>query len=283
MTEKNYTNEDLITYLRVEEEKDPYTKQLYWNMAIGLQQVDNLNPSKYLKELVNENVQGKISNHEVQELLKDYYKKQDLSNKKISEEQECDLVSTSIVELLNDKSFSFRPISLKGIHEHLFKDIYNFAGKYRDYNISKEEIILNGDTVNYGLFNQLDMMLDYDFNVEKEFDYSKLDMSKKIERFADFTSRIWEAHPFGEGNTRTTAVFMIKYLRSIGYKVNNDLFKEHSVYFRNALIRGNYNNVAKNVSATPVYLIKFYENLLDNKQHELRSRDLIVKELFEKQ
>ncbi len=265
-----------IEYEKIEETKDSDTKRLYWNMAIGLQKVDGLTPSSYLKELIDKNIEGKIANYEVEESLHNYYKTKDLTDKKISDEQECDLVATRIVELLNDNSFSFRPITLKVIHEYLFKGIYDFAGKYRDYNISKEEPILGNETVNYSNYNEIEVTLEYDFKEEMQFDYSKLTMQEQIEHLAVFTSSVWQVHAFGEGNTRTVAVLIEKYLRSLGYNVNNDLFKENSVYFRNALVRSNYSNRAKEIYPTNEYLIKFFEKLLDNKNHELNNDDLLV-------
>jgi len=273
-------NGELNIYEKVKETKDTYTKQLYWNMAIGLQQVDGLTPSKYLVELANDNIDGKISNYEIEELLNKYYAKQNMADKKVTDEHECDLVSTRIVELLNDKNFSFRPTTLKVIHEYLFKGIYDFAGKYRTYNITKDEPILKGDTVIYSSYNEIETTLEYDFKQEMEYDYSKLSLQEQIEHIVDFTSRVWQVHAFGEGNTRTVAVMIEKYLRSLGYNVNNDLFKENSVYFRNALVRSNYSNRSKNVYSTNEYLIKFFENLLDNKNHELSSKDLMAQELF---
>ncbi len=273
-------NGELNSYEKVEETKDSYKKQLYWDMAIGLQQVDSLVPSKYLIELANDNINGKISSYKIEELLNKYYAKQNMADKKVSDEHECDLVATRIVELLNDKNFSFRPITLKVIHEYLFKGIYDFAGKYRTYNITKEEPILKGDTVIYASFNEIERTLDYDFNQEMKYDYSKLTLQEQINHIVDFTSRVWQVHAFGEGNTRTVAVMIEKYLRSLGYDVNNDLFKEHSVYFRNALVRSNYSNRAKNIYPTNEYLIKFFENLLVGKKHELSSKDLMVIELF---
>lgn len=273
-------NGELNSYEKVEETKDSYKKQLYWDMAIGLQQVDSLVPSKYLIELANDNINGKISSYKIEELLNKYYAKQNMADKKVSDEHECDLVATRIVELLNDNNFSFRPITLKVIHEYLFKGIYDFAGKYRTYNITKEEPILKGDTVIYASFNEIKRTLDYDFNQEMEYDYSKLTLQEQINHIVDFTSRVWQVHAFGEGNTRTVAVMIEKYLRSLGYNVNNDLFKEHSVYFRNALVRSNYSNRAKNIYPTNEYLIKFFENLLADKKHELSSKDLMVIELF---
>ena len=273
-------NGELNTYELVEETKDTYKKQLYWNMAIGLQQVDGLTPSKYLVELANDNIDGKISNYEIEDLLNKYYAKQNMADKKVTDEHECDLVSTRIARLLNDNNFSFRPTTLKVIHEYLFKGIYDFAGKYRDFNITKDEPILKGDTVIYSSYNELETTLEYDFKQEMEYDYSHLSLQEQIKHIVDFTSRVWQIHPFGEGNTRTIAVMIEKYLRSLGYNVNNDLFKENSVYFRNALVRSNYSNRSKNIYSTNEYLIKFFENLLNNKNHELSSKDLMAQKLF---
>lgn len=243
-------------------------------MAIGLQQVDGLTPSTYLKQLVNGNVQGKIGNYEVEDLLHKYYETKDLSDKNVSREQECDLVSTRIVELLNDNNFSFRPITLQSIHEYLFKGIYDFAGKYRTYNITKDESILKNDTVIYADYNEIERTFEYE--EEMKYDYSKLTLREQIEHIATFTSSIWQVHPFGEGNTRTVAVMIEKYLRSLCYNVNNDLFKEHSLYFRNALVRSNYSNRAKNIYPTNEYLIKFFENLLNNGDYVLNNEELNI-------
>ncbi|MEG1015429.1 MAG: Fic family protein [Bacilli bacterium] len=268
----------LNEYKETKETTNKQVKQLYWNMAIGLQKVDNLVPSTYMMDLVKENIDGKISAYDVEEKLISYYETKDINNKVIAKELECDLVATRINELLNDNSFGLLPITFKNIHKYLFKDIYDFAGIYRNVNITKDEPILRGDTVNYLPYHQLEEGLEHDFNKEKEFDYSKLSMKEKIEHVVDFTSSIWQAHPFREGNTRTTAVLIEKYLRSMGFNVNNDLFKEHSVYFRNALVRANYTNVVKDIYPTNEYLIKFYENLLLNKNNMLLNDDLIINE-----
>jgi len=270
---------DESLYMRVEEPTNSYIKQLYWNMAIGLNKVDNLTPSKYLLKLSDDNINNKINTNEIEELIKKHYDNQD-SNTINKNEFECDLVSTRIVELLNERNFSFRPTTLKVIHNYLFKDIYDFSGKYRDYNITKKEEILNNDTVIYSSYNEIETTLEYDFNKELEYDYSKIPLNKQIVHIAEFTSRIWQVHPFGEGNTRTIAVMIEKYLRSLGYNVNNDLFKKYSVYFRNALVRSNYSNRSKDIYPTNEYLIMFFENLLTNKNHNLENENLIIKELF---
>ena len=183
--------------------------------------------------------------------------------------------------MLEDKSFGFNPITLKNIHKYLFKDIYDFAGNYRNYNITKKEDILNGDTVKYVNYQDIESYFDYDFKEEKEFDYSKLNNDELIKHIAKFTSSIWQVHPFGEGNTRTTAVFIEKYLNNMGFDVNNDMFKEHSLYFRNALVRSNYGNIPKGIYPTFDYLVMFFENLLQEKNNKLKNRDLYIKELFE--
>lgn len=280
--EEQKFNSELNEYKVVENKQDGYTKQLYWNLAIGLQQVDGLTPSEYLLELSKKHIDGEITNEELEVMLKQYYSTKNTNDKKVSEKKECDLVSARIVELISEDTFSLHPTSMKVIHKYLFDGIYDFAGKYRTYDITKEEVILNGDSAHYFSYIQIEEALDYDFNEEKKYSYSNLTLEEVVKHIATFTSRIWEVHPFGEGNTRTTAVLIVKYLRSLGYKVDNNLFKEHSVYFRNALVRSNYSNSFKNISTTEKYLIKFYENLLLGTKHELRSRDLVVEELFKK-
>lgn len=272
-TEKEYDS-STNDYIVISEPDEKYIKQQYWDMAIGLQKVDGLTPSKYMLQLVDKNVNGEINNQDVEDLILNYHKDKEES------EKECDIVSTRIVKLINDNSFSFSPISLKNIHEYLFKDIYSYAGNYRNCNITKEEKILNKKTVNYANYNEISNILEYDFNTEKNYDYSNLNINDKIKHFAKFTSDIWQVHPFREGNTRTTAVLMVKYLQSLGYDVNNEIFKRKSVYFRNALVRSNYYNDYLNVKEDKSYLTKFYENLLLGKNNNLSSEDLIVKELF---
>ena len=212
-----------------------------------------------------------------------YYETQNQSDISIQREKECDIVSLRIAQLLEDKSFGFSPVALKNIHKFLFKDIYDFAGNYRNYNITKKEEILNGDTVKYVNYQDIESYIEYDFKEEKDFDYSKLNKDELISHIIKFTSSIWQIHPFGEGNTRTIAVFIEKYLNSIGFNINNDMFKNNSLYFRNALVRSNYGNIPKGIYPTFQYLAMFFENLLQGKEHELKNRELYVKELFEEE
>ncbi len=257
-----------------------YIKKLQWDMAIGLQQVDNLKPSKYLEKIKEKNILGELTIKEVEQSLREYYitkeKQQDINH----DELECDFVSMRIVELLNQDNFELSVDYLKNIHKYLFQDVYEFAGEFRKIDFSKHEKILNNDSVAYGDSKTLNESLEYDISLEKEKNYKDMSIVEVIKNITDFTSNIWQVHPFREGNTRTTAVFIEKYLISLGYNVDNSLFKDKSVYFRNALVRSNYFNNYLNIKEDKSYLIKFYENLLLGKNNNLHSENLILKELF---
>lgn len=257
-----------------------YVKQLQWDAAIGLQEVDSLKPSKYLKKLSEENVNGEKTIYEVEHELKEYYIEKEKINDINHNELECDLVSTRIVQLLEDEKFKLSVDFLRYIHGYLFKDIYDFAGQFRKIDFSKHELILNNDSALYGDCKTLKESLEYDISLERVKNYKEMNIVEVINNITDFSSRIWQTHPFREGNTRTIAIFIIKYLVSLGYQVDNTLFKDKSVYFRNALVRSNYFNNEKNVREDNSYLVKFYENLLLGKYNNLQSKDLIVKELF---
>lgn len=257
-----------------------YIKKVQWDMAIGLQEVDNLKPSQYLKKLSMENINDNLSIEEVESYLKEYYVEKKKQNNINHNELECDFVSMRIVELLKKNNFELSIDYLKYIHKYLFQDVYEFAGEFRKIDFSKNEKILNNDSVAYGDCKTLTESLEYDISLEKDKNYKDISIVEVIKNIADFSSNIWQVHPFREGNTRTTAVFIEKYLISLGYTVDNSLFKDKSVYFRNALVRSNYFNNYLNIKEDKNYLIKFYENLLLGKNNNLRSEDLIVKELF---
>ena len=257
-----------------------YVKQLQWDMAIGLQEVDNLKPSKYFERLVSDNVEGNLTIEQVEKDLKEYYIEKEKQNDINHNEMECDLVSTRIVELLQIDNFELSVDYLKYVHKYLFQDVYEFAGEFRKIDFSKHEKILNNDSVAYGDSKTLNESLEYDISLEKEKNYKEMSIVEVINNITNFSSNIWQVHPFREGNTRTAALFIEKYLISLGYEVDNTLFKEKSVYFRNALVRSNYFNNYLNIKEEKNYLIKFYENLLLGKNNNLHSQDLIVKELF---
>ena len=263
-----------------ETKPEGYVKQLEWEMAIGLQEVDNLKPSKYLEKLLEENVSGNLTIKQVEEELREYYIEKDKKQELNHNELECDFVSTRIVELLQIDNFELSVDYLKYIHKYLFQDVYEFAGEFRNIDFSKHEKILNNDSVAYGDCKTLKESLEYDISLEKEKNYKVMSVVEVINNITKFSSSIWQVHPFREGNTRTTALFIEKYLFSLGYEVDNTLFKDKSVYFRNALVRSNYFNNYLNIKEDNNYLVKFYENLLLGKNNNLHSQDLIIKELF---
>lgn len=278
MSEKEFDSSN-VEYIEKVKPKS-YVKQLEWDMAIGLQKVDNLKPSKYFEKLVSDNVEGNLTIEQVEKDLREYYVEKEKQKDINHNEMECDLVSTRIVELLQEDNFELSVDYLKYVHRYLFQDVYEFAGEFRKIDFSKHEKILNNDSVAYGDCKTLTESLEYDISLEKEKNYKKMNIVEVINNITNFSSNIWQVHPFREGNTRTTALFIEKYLISLGYEVDNTLFKDKSVYFRNALVRSNYFNNYLNIKEDNSYLIKFYENLLLGKNNNLHSKDLIVKELF---
>lgn len=251
-----------------------------WQAAIGLQDVDGLKPSEYLYETAKKNIDGEISVDEAGDLINSYYESKDGRSEVETRTEEADKVSARIAKILSEKAFTFSPTQYLSIHRELFLGIYSHAGKIRDYNITKKEWVLDGDTVSYGGATELRETLDYDFSQERDFRYNGLTMDEVIHHLAVFISRLWQIHVFEEGNTRTTAVFLIKYLRMLGFDAENDLFAEHSWYFRNALVRANYNNIKNGIYETTEFLEMFLRNLLLNEKHELHNREMHVSGKF---
>ena len=261
--------------------KNKYSKEYRescWNAAIGLQQVDGLEVSDYLRELSYKEIDGELTHYEIEELL---YKKYEDENIEVGRQKEADIVSTRIAALLQEEGFTLSPVALKHIHNTLFDGIYSHAGEFRKYNISKDEPILGGRSVKYANYQMIDDTFAYDFEQEKRKTYAGLSKEEVTKRIAEFTSSIWQVHAFGEGNTRTTAVFIQKYLNYMGFEVDNSLFLENSLFYRNALVRSNYGSYSENVVPTNKWLECFYENLLFDGKHELRNRDLLVEEYME--
>lgn len=253
-------------------------KTYAWSTAIGLQQVDGLTPSKYLFETAKRNIDGEISVAEATSIIDSYYElKTDRSGNDNERTEEADKVSSRIAQILSEKSFNFSPSYLIALHGRLFAGIFKFAGKIRDYDISKKEWVLDGDSVMYGAAFELKAALDYDFEQERHFSYKNLTLEETVKHITFFVSRLWQIHAFGEGNTRTTAVFMIKYLRSLGFNADNRIFAENSWYFRNALVRANYNNLQKGIHENPEFLEKFFRNLLLGEHNELKNRFLHIR------
>lgn len=266
-------------YLR-QMEPSKRDKGYAWNTAIGLQAVDGLKPSKYLVETAIQNIEGKITIWEAQELLDAYYKENPHMEDEDDRTEEADKVSLRIARLLSEKAFSFTPNEYLSIHKKLFVGIYRHAGMIRDYNMTKKEWVLNGATVLYGSASELRATLEYDFLQEKNFSYKGLSMDEVILHLAVFISRLWQIHIFGEGNTRTTAVFFIKYLRTLGFEATNDIFAENAWYFRNALVRANYNDLKNGIHETTEYLELFLRNLLLEERNELHNRSMHISGMF---
>lgn len=265
----------LETYIR-QGEPEQSEKSLAWKTAIGLQDVDRLRTSDYLLETAKDHIEGRIDIKTAQKRIQSYYNERQARNGIEEETKEADIVSTRIAELLGEKTFQFSPAEWKEIHKRLFKGVFDHAGDYRSYNITKNEWVLNGETVLYASAGSIKATLNYDFGQEKEFSYEGLSAAEAVKHIAKFTSGIWQIHPFCEGNTRSTAVFIIKYLKTFGFQVNNEIFADNSRYFRNALVRANYNDLHKGITATTVYLERFFENLLMNGGNELRNRYIHV-------
>lgn len=266
-------------YLR-ESEPDKAGKGYAWSTAIGLQAVDGLKTSKYLIDTAIQNIEGKITMKEAQGLIDSYYEERPVHLSDEERTEEADKVSSRIAEILSENAFSFSPNEYISIHRKLFQGIYKHAGKIRDYNITKKEWVLDGATVMYGSASELGATFEYDFSQEKDFSYKGLSIDEIIHHLAVFVSRLWQIHIFGEGNTRTTAVFFIKYLRTLGFSATNDIFAKNAWYFRNALVRANYTNLQKGIHETTEYLEVFLRNLLMNENNELHNRDLHISGLL---
>ena len=271
MDKKEDWNLELSEYIK-QGEPSRVEKTKTWETAIGLQDVDGLKPSKYLIKQAREHIEGNIDIEEVKTRIDEYYKVRGSRKNIEKENEEADKVAARITELLSENAFNFAPTELLNIHKRLFKDIFDGAGVYRDYNFTKKEWVLNGDTVIYAPYESIRETLEYDFDQEKNFSYKNLSLDESIRHLCRFTSNIWQVHPFCEGNTRTTAVFIIKYLKTFGFNIKTQVFADNSWYFRNSLVRANYKNFEKDVYEDISFLEKFFYNLLTESKHELKNR-----------
>ena len=271
-------NDPFKGYIK-ESEPDKWEKGYAWHTAIGLQAVDGLKTSEYLIHTAVRNIEGEISFEEANALLQSYYE-ENPSRDTDDRTEEADKVSARIAALLSEKAFSFTPNEYLSIHRRLFIGIYPHAGRIRSYNITKKEWVLDGATVLYGSATELKDTLDYDFSEERNFSYKNLSMNEIIHHLAVFISRLWQIHVFGEGNTRTTAVFFIKYLRTLGFDVTNDIFAKNAWNFRNSLVRANFNDLKNGIHETTEFLELFLKNLLLNETHPLHNRTLHISEKF---
>ena len=271
MDDEKEWNLELSEYIK-QGEPTKKEKAKTWTTAIGLQDVDHLVPSEYLVDTAKEHIEGNINIEEAKERIDTYYEEVGARKQRIETNKEADKVSVRITEILSERAFNFSPTELFNIHKRLFDGIFDKAGEARDYNITKKEWVLNNDTVTYSSFGIIKDALEYDFEQERKFSYKDVPIDEAIKHLCKFVSNIWQIHPFCEGNTRTVAVFMIKYLRTFGFNINDEVFANNSWYFRNALVRANYNNYKKNVFYDYSFLEKFFYNLLTNSKYELKSR-----------
>ena len=251
-------------------------KALNWETAIGLQAVDGLRVSDYLRETAQKHIKGEISSDEVKRRIREYYQTKTKREPDDDERQEADSVSSNIQEILATNTLDFSVRGYMALHRKIFDGVFKHAGKLRECDITKKEWVLEWDTVDYLFWQDLHRAMEYDIAKEREFSYKGISQDDLIKHIARFTSDLWQIHAFGEGNTRTTAVFIIQYLRSLGFEVTNDMFAKHSWYFRNALVRANYRNVAKGINYEPVFLVRFFRNLLLGENNTLKNRYMMI-------
>lgn len=270
---------DLEEYVR-QGEAGKAEKSCAWKTAIGLQDVDGLETSAYLLETAKEHIEGYIDIDTARKRIDSYYETRTERREEEKGTEEADRVAARITQILSEKTFQFSPAEYRMIHKRLFFGIYDHAGMTRTYNITKKEWVLHGKSVFYASADSINATLEYDFGQEKQFSYKGLSLQESVRHLAKFTSDIWQIHPFCEGNTRTTAVFIVKYLKTFGFHINNDAFAEHSWYFRNALVRANYNDLTRGIHATTEYLEHFFGNLLLGTEYELKNRNLVIDDGF---
>ena len=274
----NKNHQDFSSFDEYLRQGEPTQKECAsnWKTAIGLQAVDGLQPSAYLIDVAKRNIEGEITLDETRKLIDSYYQSKTVRTPKDEDEEEADKVSANIAKILASKTFAFNTNGYVSLHRRIFEGVFKHAGEIRQYDISKKEWVLEGDSVNYLNWEDLRRALDWDIEQEKNFSYKGLTDDEKIEHIAKFVSGIWQIHAFREGNTRTTAIFTIQYLRSLGYEVNNEMFAKHSWYFRNALVRANYRNIQKGIDYSPIYLVRFFRNLLLKDGWVLKNRYLHI-------
>ena len=269
-------------YREVEPKYSLIKREELWNIGKGLQKVDGLKTSEYLEGIIKDTLTGKYDTHEAQQKVYEHYAAMDAT---IFEERtaEADISTARITSYLETGSFRFAPMQLKIIHKTLFEGVLenaSWVGTFRDVNTTKPEAILADKTVNYMNWSDIDAYLEYDFDEEKNRRYSNMTAQTQVESIVKFTSNVWQIHPFREGNTRTIATFIIRYLREAGIPTDNEPFKKHAKYFRDALVRANYSDMQSKIQSDSFFLKLFFENLLLGSNHNLEVLDLRCKELF---
>ena len=278
MAKKHLKKEEYLNFDEYIRQGEPAQRERAdaWRVAIGLQAVDGLKTSEYLQQTARRNIEGEITIDEARELVKTYYISKTQREPDDDDKQEADQVSANITKILSADTLDFSTKGYVSLHRRIFEGVFKHAGRIRDYNITKKEWVLEYDTVHYLNWEDLRRAIDYDIEQERSFSYKGLSSDELIAHVTRFVSGIWQIHAFGEGNTRTTAVFAIQYLRSLGFSVDNNAFAKHSWYFRNALVRANYKSAVKGIDYSPIYLERFFRNLLLGEQWDLRNRYLHI-------
>ena len=277
---------DSLPYRPTDEVTDEAARRHYWACAIGLQAVDGLKVSAYLKQTAEKYVRGECSLDEAGELIRAYHTPGSPSyGENAHSSLEADLVSQRIAEVLARGSFTLVPDMPRIVHKQLFRDLPSDAyrpGEYKLEPLVKQEEILNGDSVLYADPTLVEQSLRYLFDEERLANGYDLTLTGgDLSRFARFISLVWQVHPFQEGNTRTIAVLAALYLQQLGFNVGNEPFEQHARYFRDALVRANYRNAAAGILPNMSFIERFFDNLANDAGHKLEREDLICPSLFE--
>lgn len=241
-----------------------------WQVSFGLSEIDNESPSYFLQSLAEANIIGLISDEEAEELLSKHYMEIG-----IGPQYGTDVVILKIKRFLPISEFHLSKEFFYAIHRYIFNGVFPDAGCTRTRNVSKKEPILDYESVIYAPIQHIDEYLDYDFSQERKKNYRGKSPEEIIDLITPFITNIWQAHPFCDGNTRTTSVFLEKYLNYLGFPTNNDVFKENSTYFRAALVRANY-TTANHLEPTYEYVKKFLRKLLIDPTIELDIGELNI-------
>ena len=137
---------DFDEYIR-QGEPSQKEKASIWQTAIGLQAVDGLKVSDYLKETAQKHIEGEIGIDEVRELIRTYYQSKTRREPDDDEKQEADKVSSNITKILSSDTLDFSANGYIALHRRIFEGVFKHAGELRQYDITKKEWVLEGDTV----------------------------------------------------------------------------------------------------------------------------------------
>ena len=249
-----------------------------WQTAIGIQAGDGLEVSDYLRQSAKKHISGQITLDEVQKLIKEYYIENKGAEGDDSETEGADKTTVNIVRLLQTESaLELSTQGLAALNRYIFEGVYENSGALRDYEEYKREWVLGGDTLRFTNLEALPEELEQCISKELNFDYDTATSDDFVSHLSAFIAQIWHICPFGEGNTRFTAVLTLLYLNNLGINIEFDTFRNDTWYFHNALVRANYRNSVKNIDFEPVYLERFFRNMLLGEQWELRNRYVHVR------